>query len=119
MSDDLKYERAYFERGFIAAAAWALTKRPGVTLSDAVIDHAWAHRDEGMDDGDILPIAAFDHPATVEGEVTPKLVPVTQSDRATLLEIVEYWKIGFEQEALGAVTRHRLAHSAPKDAPTD
>jgi hypothetical protein len=52
------YERAYFERGFIAAAAWALTKRDGDKLSDAVIDHAWAHRDEGMDEGDVLPVRA-------------------------------------------------------------
>ena len=48
-------ERAYFERGFIAAAAWAMTKRANVKLSDAVIDHAWAHRDEGMDEADMLP----------------------------------------------------------------
>jgi hypothetical protein len=57
----LAYERAYFERGFIAASAWGMTKREGDKLSDDVIDHAWAHRDEGMDHGDILPVAALAH----------------------------------------------------------
>ncbi|KQM65768.1 hypothetical protein ASE75_05930 [Sphingomonas sp. Leaf17] len=52
----LDHERAYFERGFFAAYAWMLTTRDKVTLSDAVIEHAWQHRDEGMDGDDILPL---------------------------------------------------------------
>ncbi|PCG09692.1 hypothetical protein COA17_07510 [Sphingomonas ginsenosidimutans] len=52
----MQYERAYFERGFIAAYAWAATKLPSSALSDAVIDHAWDHRDEGIDEEDKLPI---------------------------------------------------------------
>jgi hypothetical protein len=53
----LDFGRLYFERGFIAAAAWAMTKREGARLDDATIDHAWEHRDECMDEGDILPTA--------------------------------------------------------------
>lgn len=49
--------RAYFERGFICCAAWSMTK-PGEKLSDDVIEHAWAHRDEGMDEEDLLPALA-------------------------------------------------------------
>ena len=47
--------RTYFECGFIAAVAWGMTKPDGARLNDDVIDHAWAHRDEGMDEEDMLP----------------------------------------------------------------
>lgn len=83
----LAYERAYFERGFIAAIAWSLTKREGAELSDDVFDHAWAHR-EGMDEGDILPVAALatTPPATVEAQREAVIEAV-----ATFLEAEQEW----------------------------
>ena len=48
---------------------------------------------------DMAALGYGDRPATVEGEVTPKLVPVTQSDRDTLLEIIEHWKIALRLRA--------------------
>lgn len=56
-AETLDFGRAYFERGFIAAAVWAMTKKPDVSIGDAVIDHAWEHRDEGVSGDDLLPTA--------------------------------------------------------------
>jgi len=57
------YERAYFERGMFAAYAWMITKKRGDQLSDAVVDHAWEHRDEGMGPTECLPTRPSPSPA--------------------------------------------------------
>lgn len=60
------YERAYFERGMFAAYAWIVTRKRGEQLSDAVVDNAWEHRDEGMGPTECLPtrpaLTAISHP---------------------------------------------------------
>lgn len=88
----LDYERAYFERGFIAAAAWALTKSADTRLSDAVIDHAWAHRDEGMDTGDILPVRLAAAPTPDSAPTIPAGRAVYVASRASLPARGEMWR---------------------------
>lgn len=79
MSNDITnragdYEKAYFERGMFAAYAWMVTRKRGEQLSDAVVEHAWEHRDEGMGATECLPVrpalVALDHPldsSTLQG----------------------------------------------------
>ncbi|NYD88730.1 hypothetical protein [Sphingomonas melonis] len=83
MSNDITnragdFEKAYFERGMFAAYAWMVTRKRGEQLSDAVVEDAWEHRDEGMGPTECLPtrpvIAAVGHPL----------------DGATLQEVFDY-----------------------------
>lgn len=76
--------RAYFERGFIACYAWMMVKRDGYVLSDAVLDHAWEHRDEGMTGSDRL-------------EAGPQEVEHPMAS-ASLVEVLDYAALRLSQE---------------------
>ncbi|MGW8189559.1 hypothetical protein [Sphingomonas hankookensis] len=72
---DEESARTYFERGFMACYAWQYTNA-GAQLSDAVLDRAWDHREEGGE------LPAFDRPRAAVWERDDIAAAIEEMTRA-------------------------------------